>query len=105
MVYELLVTLAIFWTIDLFQTLAFTRKYGSKTERNPVARFLLKHSNADFAWFKIVDFLISGTAILAINFQYSRIAESLLISFNLLYIFTIAHNYFVIERQRTRSGE
>lgn len=100
MVYELLAVLAVFWTIDLFQTLSFTRTYGTKAEKNPFARFLLKHSNADFVWFKLVDFIVVSASIIFIKTNYTGIAESLLISFNLLYIFTITHNYFVIKKQK-----
>lgn len=106
MVYELLSVLGVLWAVDLFQTLTFTRKYGTGTEKNPFARFLLKHGNEDFIWFKIVDFAVIAGVLLFIKTSYTNLAESLLISFNLLYIFTIAHNYIVISRQKNmENGE
>ena len=102
MIYQLLMTLGVLWFMDLIQTLTFTRKYGTQAEKNPFARFLLKHKNQDFLWFKVVDFIIITAILLFIKTDYLNLAQSLLISFNVLYAFTIAHNYFTINKQKAQ---
>ena len=100
MLYPLLLTLTALWLIDLYQTLAITKKYGIKSEENPLARFLLKQNPKDFTIFKIIDLaFISAIFIFSLQEQ-KTLSNLLLIAFNLIYIFTVTHNHNIIKRHR-----
>ena len=91
--------LAVLWFIDMFQTIALTREYGVKAEGNPFARFLLKHNNADFIAFKIMDLAILGTIVFFINEKHILLANSLLALFVIFYLLTITHNHRIIVKE------
>ena len=94
----LFAVLAVLWIIDLYQTLNITRKHGIKAEENPVARFLLKHGQADFAAFKILDLAVL-LGVLALLFEKKEAYATYLTAvFALFYIFTVFHNYNAYRR-------
>ncbi|MBU4246423.1 MAG: DUF5658 family protein [Nanoarchaeota archaeon] len=85
--------LAILWIVDLYQTLNITRKHGIRAEENPVARFLLKHGQKDFAAFKILDLAVL-IAVLVLLFEKQKdYATYLTTIFTGIYVLTVLHNY------------
>lgn len=96
----LFIVLACLWLIDLYQTLKITRKYGIKAEENPIARFLLKHSQKDFAAFKILDLCVL-LVVLALIFEkqdiYAAYLTALFIAF---YAITVFHNWTAFRKHR-----
>ena len=72
-----------------------TKRFGNKIEENPFAKFLLKHKPIDFTIFKIIDLLFVVGILYFLNIQNTMIANSLLVVFVFIYIFTVVHNSHV----------
>ncbi len=95
---SLFAVLAVLWIIDLYQTLNITRKHGIKAEDNPIARFLLKHSQTDFAVFKMLDLAVLLGVMTLLFEKKEAYATHLTAIFSLFYIFTVLHNYNAYRR-------
>lgn len=95
----LITILIVLWTIDLSETVGFVDKMGVSSERNPFARFLLKHGDYDFVAFKLVDLIF---LIFILNYIRSAnifMANALLFVFIMIYTVTVVHNYVVIKEE------
>lgn len=100
----LFIFLAVLWTIDLAETIELVDEVGAAVEENPVARFLLKHGDKDFALFKLVDFILLTAIIWYIYMADARLAQALLFFFVIVYVFTVVHNYVVIYEFNKRAS-
>jgi|GEM_PF-1498963 len=99
----LFAVLSVLWLVDLHQTINITRKYGISAEENPVARFLLKHGQRDFAAFKILD-LIVLLCVLALLFERQETyATYLAAAFAGFYLITVLHNYCAYRKHTNKS--
>ena len=89
---------AILWIIDLMETLIVVSRLDYTAELNPVARFMLKKSREDFILFKLVDLVVVLTIVFLLKFESERMATSLLMSFLVIYVGVVVHNFKVIKK-------
>lgn len=104
----LFAVLAVLWLVDLHQTINITRKHGIKAEENPIARFLLKHGQRDFAAFKILDLIVLLGVLMLLFEKKESYATYLTAIFTGFYVFTVFHNlnaYRKRDKRRMKNHE